>query len=251
MARDPRKKALKCKPRVVYGLHPVQEYLRAQPDAIAELYVIPSPKTARLVEEARRAGIPVCYESRSALDTHTQGGTHQGIAVRVRQFSHLSLGDLLKKGADCLLVLDEILDPRNLGALLRTAESAGVGGVILSKRRSAPLSPLVEKAAAGAIVHLSICRVGNLRQTLAILKQTEYWLVGLSPQAQRSIYDVEMHGKIAFVVGGEGKGLRPIVQEACDYLVSIPMRGKVASLNVSVAGAVVLYEHLRRKREVV
>ena len=242
---------MKCKPRVVYGLHPVQEYLRAQPDTIEELYVVPSPKTERLVEEARRAGVPICYESQSVLDTHTQGGTHQGIAARVRPFSYISLPDLLKKGADCLLVLDEILDPRNLGALLRTAESAGVGGVVLPKRRSAPLSALVEKAAAGAMAHLSICRVGNLRQTLVVLKQKEYWLVGLSPQAQRTVYDIEMHGKIAFVVGGEGKGLRPIVQEACDYLVSIPMRGKVTSLNVSVAGAVVLYEHLRRKREVV
>ena len=169
----------------------------------------------------------------------------------MRPFSYISLGDLLNKGEDCLLVLDEILDPRNLGALLRTAESAGVGGVVLPKRRSAPLSALVEKAAAGAIAHIPICRVGNLRQTLAVLKQREYWLVGLSPQAQRTVYDIEMHAKIAFVVGGEGKGLRPIVQEACDYLVSIPMRGKVTSLNVSVAGAVVLYEHLRRRREVV
>lgn len=167
----------------------------------------------------------------------------------MRPFQYVVLTDLIQSSMDCILVLDEIVDPQNLGALLRTAESAKVGGVILTKRRSAQISASVEKAAAGATAYLPICRVGNLQHALMALKRANFWVVGLNPQATSTVYDLDMNGKVALVLGGEGKGIRPLVQNTCDYLVSIPMEGRISSLNVSVAGAIVLYERLRQMRK--
>lgn len=162
-------------------------------------------------------------------------------------FPYVSLQTVLAKEAEVLLILDGILDPRNLGALLRTAEAAGVGGVIMTKDRSAPLSPLVEKTAAGATAYLSICRVENLARALAAVRQAGYWLVGLAPEAQQTLYDLELSQRIALLLGGEEKGLRSLTRQKCDYLVAIPMSGKIKSLNVSAACAVSLYELLRRR----
>ena len=167
----------------------------------------------------------------------------------MRPFQYAVLTDLIQSSIDCILVLDEIVDPQNLGALLRTAESAKVGGVILTKRRSAQISASVEKAAAGATAYLPIYRVGNLQHALMALKRANFWVVGLNPQATSTVYDLDMNGKVALVLGGEGKGIRPLVQNTCDYLVSIPMEGRISSLNVSVAGAIVLYERLRQMRK--
>ena len=249
MRRSPKKNTLHCKSRVIYGLRPLNEYLRTQPETIETIYALRLQKTERLIQYAQQFHIPIQYESAAFLDALTQGGNHQGITAQVRPFKYAVLTDLIQSSIDCILVLDEILDPRNLGALLRTAESANVGGVILTKRRSAPLSASAEKAAAGATAYLPICRVGNLQQALMTLKQSNFWLVGLSPQATQTVYDLDMHRKVAFVLGGEGKGIRPLVQNTCDYLISIPMEGQVSSLNVSVAGAIVLYERLRQIRK--
>ncbi len=237
-----------CKSRVLYGLRPLNEYLRAQPETIETIYALRLQKTESIVQYARQLHIPIRYQSASFLDVLTHEGNHQGIAAQMRPFQYAALTELIQNPVDCILVLDEIVDPRNLGALLRTAESAQVGGVILTKRRSAQLSASVEKAAAGATAYLPICRVGNLQHALMALKQADFWLVGLNPQASSTVYDLDMHGKVALVLGGEGKGIRPLVQDTCDYLVSIPMEGRISSLNVSVAGAIVLYERLRQIR---
>jgi 23S rRNA (guanosine2251-2'-O)-methyltransferase len=162
-------------------------------------------------------------------------------------FRYDSLQSIVEKNADLLLILDGILDPRNLGSLLRTAEAVGVGGVILTKRHSASVSPLVEKAAAGAAAYLPICQVENLARALAFVQEAGYWLVGLEPEAQQVLYNLDLPQKIALLLGGEEKGLRPLTRQNCDYLVTIPMRGKIESLNVSVAGAIALYEFLRRR----
>ena len=238
-----------CKSRVIYGLRPLDEYLRAQPETIETIYALRLQKMESIIQSARQLHIPIQYQSAAFLDTLTQGGNHQGIAAQMRPFKYAVLTDLIQSSIDCILVLDEVMDPRNLGALLRTAESAKVGGVILTKRRSAQLSASVEKAAAGATAYLPICRVGNLQQALMALKQANFWLVGLNPQATSTVYELDMHGKVALILGGEGKGIRPLVQNTCDYLVSIPMEGRVSSLNVSVAGAIVLYERLRQIRK--
>ncbi len=195
---------------------------------------------------ARNAEIPVQYKSRSFFDLLAGRGTHQGVAASLLAFPYDSLQNIVERNANLLLILDGILDPRNLGALLRTAEAVGVGGVILPKRRSASLSPLVEKAAAGAVAYVPVCQVENLARALAAIRETGYWLVGLAPDARQTLYDLDLSGKIALLLGGEEKGLRSLTRQKCDFLVTIPMLGKLESLNVSVAGAVALYEFVRR-----
>ena len=249
MKRNPRRNTLHCKSRVLYGLRPLNEYLRTQPETIETIHALRLQKTEGIIQSARKLHIPVQYQSVAFLDTLTHGGNHQGIAAQMRPFQYAVLTDLIQSSIDCLLVLDEIVDPQNLGALLRTAESAKVGGVILTKRRSAQLSASVEKAAAGATAYLPICRVENLQHALRALKQANFWIIGLNPQATSTVYDLDMQGKVALVLGGEGRGIRPLVQRTCDYLVSIPMEGRISSLNVSVAGAIVLYERLRQIRK--
>lgn len=225
----------------------MQEHLRALPDAIQELYLLPSLQHTEIDQTARQAAIPVRYEPQSFFDTFTQGGVHQGVAALLRPFSYTSLQNILARDSDCLLILDGILDPRNLGALLRTAESVKVGGVILPRDRSAPLSSLVEKTAAGATAHLPICRVTNLVRALTTIREAGYWLVGLAPDATSILYNLPLFQKVALLLGGEERGLRSLTRQQCDSLVAIPMRGEIQSLNVSVAGAVALYEFLRRK----
>jgi len=195
---------------------------------------------------ARNAEIPVQYKNRSFFDLLAGRGTHQGVAASLLAFPYDSLQNIIERNANLLLILDGILDPRNLGALLRTAEAVGVGGVILPKRRSASLSPLVEKAAAGAVAYVPVCQVENLVRALAAIRETGYWLVGLAPDARQTLYDLDLSGKIALLLGGEEKGLRSLTRQKCDFLVTIPMLGKLESLNVSVAGAVALYEFVRR-----
>lgn len=192
--------------------------------------------------------MPVRYESPAFFDAFTHGGVHQGVAARLHAFPYVSLKDILEHEPDFLLVLDNIVDPRNLGALLRTAEGARVGGVILTSARSASLSPLVEKVATGATAYLPICRLENLARALTTLREQGYWTVGLVPDATMSLYDLPISRKIALVVGGEEKGVRQLTRQLCDCLVAIPMRGKIASLNVSVAGAIAMYEFVRRNQ---
>ncbi|MBI3801618.1 MAG: 23S rRNA (guanosine(2251)-2'-O)-methyltransferase RlmB [Deltaproteobacteria bacterium] len=221
--------------------------MRALQNDVQEIYLLPSLKGTPLEELARQKKVPVHYKSRSFFEVFAQGGIHQGVAACLLPFPYASLQSVMEKNADWLLILDGIVDPRNLGALLRTAEAVGVGGVILPQRRSASLSPLVEKAAAGAVAYLPICQVENLARALVLIREAGYWLIGLAPHTHQTLYDVGLSGKIAFLLGGEEKGLRSLTQRYCDFLVSIPMVGKIESLNVSVAGGIVLYEFLRRK----
>ena len=163
--------------------------------------------------------------------------------------------DLLQRVATAsapsqILVLDGLTDPRNLGALLRTAEAVGVDHVVIPKDRSAQVTPLVVKASAGAAHYLKISQVTNLRRAMCALKDKGFWAVGLDGQSPECIYDKDLPSRLLIVLGGEGTGLRPVTQRECDFLVSIPMLGKIASLNVAVAGAVFLYELVRQRRNV-
>jgi 23S rRNA (guanosine2251-2'-O)-methyltransferase len=246
MSRNPRKKGTDCKSRRIYGLHVVQEYLRESLSDVQEVYLLPSLEGSLVDQTAKSGNIPVHYKSRDFFRTFAQGGNHQGVAASLRSFAYTSLSRIMERDASLLLILDGILDPRNLGALLRTAEAAGVGGVILPKRRAAPISPLVEKIASGATAYLPICQVDNLARALVVIRSAGYWIVGLVPDAQKGLFDLSLPRKVAVLLGGEEKGLRLLTRQNCDYLVKIPMRGKISSLNVSVAGAVVLYEILRR-----
>jgi len=247
MRPHPRKKEKDCKSRRLYGWHSVHDHLRARPQHVLELYLLPSIKGTALEALARQAQVPIRYETPAFFEDFTNGGVHQGVAARLIPFPYIALQDLLTKDGELLLVLDGLADPRNLGALLRTAEGAGVAGVIITESRSAPLSAVAEKTATGATAYLPIVRVENLARTLSTIREQGYWVVGLVQDAPQSLYDLQLSHKIAIVLGGEEKGLRQLTRQLCDCLVSLPMLGHVGSLNVSAAGAIALYEFLRRR----
>jgi 23S rRNA (guanosine2251-2'-O)-methyltransferase len=228
-------------------VHAVQEYLRSLPHLVKEVYLLPSLQGSVIDQLAHQGRVLVRYKPRGFFAAFCAGGVHQGVAARLRPMSFPSLQEILKKEADVLLVLDGIVDPRNFGALLRTAEAVNVGGVIIPQRRAAPLSPVVEKTAAGATAYVSLCRVANLARSLENIRQAGYWLIGLAPEAGQTLYELPLPPKVALVLGGEEKGLRYLTRQKCDILAALPMRGRLKSLNVSVAGAVALYELLRRK----
>ena len=230
----------------MYGLHPVREYLRAAPETMQHIFLSPNLKRSLIDTLARQHAIPLSYEAPSFFHTLAPDGGHQGAAAHLQPFPYTPLPHILEHHANLLLVLDSILDPRNLGALLRTAEAAEVGGVVLPRRRVAPLSAVVEKTAAGASAYLPICQVSNLARSLDAIQAAGYWLVGLAPEAPQTLYDLGPQRNIALVLGGEEKGLRRVVRARCDCLVALPMRGEIGSLNVAVAGAIALYEILRR-----
>jgi 23S rRNA (guanosine2251-2'-O)-methyltransferase len=204
-----------------------------------------------LVEaEARRLGVRLTYTSTAALDRLTAGQRHQGVAASVAPYAYLDLPRLLRHVSSpdpgWILVLDGLTDPHNFGALLRTAEAVGIRHVIIPKDRSVDVTPTVVKASAGAVYHLGIYKVTNLRRTIAAVKEHGYWFVGLTEKASATIYEPDYADRLGIVLGSEGAGIRPIVLRECDYVVSIPMRGRVNSLNVGVAGGVFLYELVRR-----
>jgi 23S rRNA (guanosine2251-2'-O)-methyltransferase len=242
----------------LFGVNPVLEKLKSGGADLAEIVLVNKPHrpVLRTIEaQARRRGVAVKYLPAHLLDRLAQGQNHQGVLARVAPYAYLPFADLLAQlasapGSARLLILDGLTDPHNVGALLRTAEAAGVRYVILPKDRSAAVSPTVVKSSAGAVYHLNVCRVTNLTRAIADLKEHGFWTVALDATAGDSIYDQSFPQKLAIVLGSEGSGIRPLVLRECDYRVSIPMRGKLASLNVSVAGAVFLYELLRRSEAV-
>jgi 23S rRNA (guanosine2251-2'-O)-methyltransferase len=216
------------------------------PEAVQHLFLSPNLKRSPIDGLARQHAIPLSYEAPSFFHALAPGGGHQGVAAHLQPFPYTPLSHILEKHANLLLILDGILDPRNLGALLRTAEGAGVGGVVLPHRRAAGLSAVVEKTAAGATAYLPICQVSNVARSLDRIQAAGYWLVGLAPEASQTLYDLGPQQDIALLLGGEEKGLRPVVRARCDCLAALPMRGEIGSLNVAAAGAIALYEILRR-----
>ncbi len=240
----------------VFGVNSVIEILRASPDGVAEIVLADGPQRAvlRLVEaEARRLGVKVTYANPKILNRLVANDKHQGVVARVAPYGYSPLSELLLPdpvggSADWILILDGLTDPRNFGALLRTAEAVGIRRVLIPKDRSVDVTATVAKVSAGAVHHLKIFRATNLRRAMGTLKEHGYWLVGLDGDAPEQIYDRVYQERLGIVLGSEGRGIRPLILRECDYRVSIPMLGKVASLNVAVAGAVFLYEILRQKR---
>ena len=205
----------------------------------------------KIVNEARRRGIRVRQLPADVLDHLADGGRHQGVAAKASSYEYASYSELLVDLADpsksaWVLALDSITDPRNFGALLRTAEAVGIRHVLIPKDRSVGVTGAVVKASAGAVDYLKIYRVTNLRQALKSLKEQGFWVVGLDPKAARNLYDEVYPERLIVVLGAEGTGVRPLIQKECDFLVAIPMRGQIESLNVAVSGAVFLYELVGR-----
>jgi len=244
---------------VLYGVHPVEEALKAGKRRFDHVLVArerQDERLERLVNLCRQAGVRVRQEAREQLTLLAQTAGHQGVVAMVRPQEFLTIEDLFtpnlsaaKAGtARLLLALDGVEDPQNLGALLRVADGAGVDGVVLTERRSAPLSPVAVKASAGAAEHLRIARVVNLVRALEELKTHNLWIVGLDERGTADYDQFDLTGDCVIVLGREGAGLHDLVRRTCDHLLRIPMAGGVSSLNVSAAGAVVLYEAFRQRR---
>jgi len=247
MSRPPRE------PRVVFGFHAVLARLRADPSSVLELYVDASRHDARIRDvatQAERAGVKVLRVPTKRLDGFYGGGRHQGVIARVevKSLSH-SLDDILDgvEGAPLLLLLDGVTDPHNLGACLRVANAAGAHAVVAPKDRAAGISAAVSKVASGAAEATPYLMVTNLARTIDELKERGIWVIGTDGNAPQSLYEADLPEAIAWVLGAEGEGMRRLTRERCDLLVRIPMRGEVASLNVSVAAGVALFESVRRR----
>ena len=240
---------------VIFGLHAVRTLLQQRPERAALLLLQKGREDARmqeLVQLAQAKSIKIDYRDQRELDRLAGDERHQGACLQIRSVGVLgegALDDLLDATATppMLLVLDGVQDPHNLGACMRTADAAGVAAVIVPKDRAAGLSATVRKVASGAAESVPLIQVTNLARTLRWLKEREIWIVGTDDQAEHSIYGAKLTGPLAIVLGAEGTGLRRLTRENCDMLVSIPMRGIVESLNVSVATGVLLYEALRQR----
>ena len=246
---------------VLYGVHSVEEALKAGRRRFDQVLVArerleqgESLRLERLVAAARQAGIRVRQESREQLTQLAKSPAHQGVVALVRPQEFLAIEDLFTPNPSAMqanrliLALDGVEDPQNLGALLRVADGAGVDGVVLTERRSAPLSPVAVKASAGAAEHLRIARVVNLVRALEELKRQNLWIIGLDERGSSDYDQFDFTGDCVLVLGREGAGLHDLVRRTCDHLLRIPMAGGVSSLNVSAAGAVVLFEAFRQRR---
>jgi len=245
---------------VLYGLHPVEEAVRSGAGRLDQVVLARDRKDARLERLAgmcRAAGVRVSLEPRDQLTRMARTDAHQGALALVRERAYLGVEDLLasrQTGNGSLhhsffLALDGIEDPHNLGALLRTADGAGVDGVILPERRSAPVSATVAKTSAGASEHVRIARVTNLVRALEQMKQANVWVLGLDERGSPDYTGFDFRTDCVLVLGREGAGLHDLVKKTCDHLLRIPMAGMVSSLNVSVAGAVVMYEAMRQRTQ--
>jgi len=243
---------------VLYGVHSCVEALRAERRQIFALLVKPGaqrrPEVRELIRVAEARGLPVRSLGSELLDSDLDKNdvaNPQGVGLQVGPLPELEIEDLVSP-SDAprrLVILDGVEDPQNVGALARVAEGAGVRGMVLSKRRAPPLSPALARASAGAIEWLPVARVTNLARGIKYLKSQGFWIVGADPSAPESLYQVPdrvLQGDLAVVMGAEGRGLRPEVRKLVDHPVRIEMRGQVASLNVSAAAAVLLFELLRR-----
>jgi 23S rRNA (guanosine2251-2'-O)-methyltransferase len=228
---------------IVYGRNAVREALRG-PRAVARVWA-----TAHAADEAwlRDAGVPVAVEDGDAVARRSGSHEHQGVCAEVAAYEYADADALLAAEAPLIVALDEVQDPQNLGAICRTAECAGATGAVLPRHRAADVTPAVCKASAGAVEHLPLAQVRNLADFLADAKRAGCWVYGAQAGADTAYDAPDYSGGVVCVLGAEGRGLRPRVAGACDALVSLPLRGRIESLNVGAAAAVLLYEILQRR----
>jgi 23S rRNA (guanosine2251-2'-O)-methyltransferase len=234
---------------IIYGINPVLEALRSgRVDAIRVSHRGDARVNA-VLDAAKKAGVTVTRVDAGELERAAQGGVHQGVVASVSDREAFDLADLVapSSGAPLLVVLDGIEDPHNVGAILRTVDAAGASGVVRQDRHAAPLGGATAKASAGAVSHVKIADVVNIARAVEELKEAGVWTVGLAGDAEKRYDEIDYTLPTALVVGAEGAGLRRLVRERCDWLVSIPMQGHVQSLNVSVATGVVLFEAVRQR----
>jgi 23S rRNA (guanosine2251-2'-O)-methyltransferase len=235
---------------IIYGINPVLEAIKAK--RVKEIWVAQraDDRLQRLLDEAGQHSVRIRYVTRDELDQASKRGAHQGVVADVERRTEATLEDLADatNGPPLIVVLDEVEDPQNVGAILRTVDACGGSGVVRQTRRAAALDGAAVKASAGAVNYVPVADVVNIARSLEDLKEAGVWTVGLDAGAKMAYYEWDLTLPTAVVVGAEGHGLRRLVRERCDQVVGIPMLGHVGSLNVSVATAVVLYEAVRQRR---
>ena len=237
---------------IIFGRNPVSEALRSG-RTVEKILVGASGGSLRQIEAlAKERSIPLIRTERQALDRLSGGAVHQGVAAYVSAYAYASLEDILRRAQEAgedpfIIILDELEDPHNLGAIMRTAECAGAHGLIIPKRNSCGLTDVVAKTSAGAIEYVPCARVTNVVRTIEELKKDGFW-VAACDMGGEPYYKADLTGKLAVVIGGEGRGISRLAREKCDFVVSMPMRGKITSLNAANAAAVILYE-VRRQRD--
>ncbi len=237
---------------LAYGIHTVLEALRAGTARVERICIqrgLSSPRLQEIIDLSREKHVPVSFEQKLWMDRKVEGGRHQGVLCYLAEMGVLGVDQILDQAGSpgLLLVLDEIEDTQNLGAILRSAEVAGADGVLLPQRRSAPLSSAAIRASSGAASHIKVARAANIAQILELLKEKGYWVAGMDAEAGNPLWTADLTVPIVLVLGSEGSGLRPLVKQKCDFLISIPVRGKINSYNVSVAAGIALYEIVRQR----
>ncbi len=252
---------------IIWGIHPVSELLKKHPRRISEIIFLKksSGRLQKIIDAAKAESIKIRFESsfekvgRLPSYSGQNDFRHQGVMAKVSAYATLSLDELLDSVVDhrdkdgirpLLLALDSIQDPYNLGAIIRSAVAGGVQGIIIPKDRSAPLSGIVAKSSAGTIANINICKVTNLATALKRLKKEGIWIFGAVGSDDKTIYEADFSLPTCLVVGSEEKGMRPLIRSQCDFLISIPMEGKLDSLNASVATAVVIFEVVRQRMNI-
>ncbi|MBE9568178.1 MAG: 23S rRNA (guanosine(2251)-2'-O)-methyltransferase RlmB [Proteobacteria bacterium] len=237
---------------IIYGIHAVEAALRKHPENVLQVFVQQNRNDNRIkkiLDIAKNSGVSLQSISNDKLKDKCPKARHQGVVAEIRRNDSdaVTLEDVLEKDSVLLLVLDEVQDPHNIGACLRTADATGVDAVIVSKNRSPALGPVIRNVASGAAETVPYIMVPNLARALDKIKDSDVWVIGTSGDGAHNIYESKASKRLALVMGSEGKGMRRLTREACDELVSIPMQGSVESLNISVATAVCLYE-IRRQQ---
>ena len=238
----------------IFGIHPLMEALQGE-RSVERIYIAKGRgggAVEDLIRLARSKGVPLHFEPREVLDRIVGNTKHQGVMGLAAAKAYGTIDEILERAskqgeAPAVLVLDGVEDPRNLGAILRTADAAGFHGVITPQRRAAGLTETVAKVSAGALEYVAVARVVNMTQALETLKASGLWIYGLDPGAEKNYLEIDYRGPVAIVVGAEGEGISRRVLSACDERVRLPMKGRVASLNVSVAVGVMAYEILRQR----
>ncbi len=239
----------------IAGKHSVLEALRSG-HTINKILIADNSQaslTQPIVDEAKKSGVLVQFVDKRKLDQLVSHSQHQGVIAQAAAYEYVEIDDILaaakvKNEDPFILILDEIEDPHNLGSILRTADCTGVHGVIIPKRRSVGLTATVSKVSAGAVEYVPVARVTNIAQTIELLKEQGVWIAGADGSAKQSVYQSNLNLPLALVIGNEGKGIGRLIKDKCDFLIKLPMRGHIQSLNASVAAGVLMYEAVRQRQ---
>jgi len=236
----------------IYGVQPVRELLRHRPEQVEQIIISrDQAHSEEIIQLASQAGIKIKFLPRHELEHLTGSQDHQGIAASAPLPEIFALEDLLERTADrsdsLLIFLDQIEDPQNLGAIIRSAECSGADGVIIPERRSAKITPAMIKAGAGALEWIPLAVVTNLARAVEKVKEAGYWVYAARAEAEKTLWQIEFSPKAGLIIGSEGKGIRPLVAKSADFEISIPLAGKIESLNASASAAIIIYEYRRQR----